>query len=83
MAPCTIDGFAHRTAPGGRIHQGNPEFTNVDGLALTFTFGPGQVFYSEVPNSEAYGGHALKRASRGRIPEFTYIGVQPPSHLWP
>jgi hypothetical protein len=60
MAPCTIDGFAHRTALGGRIHHGNPEFTNIDGPALTFAFGPNQLFYSEVPNSEAYGGQLSK-----------------------
>lgn len=74
MAPSTIDGLANGMAPGGRIRHGNPKFANVDGPAPTFTLGLGQVFYSRDLDSEAYSGHALGTACRGRNQEFTYIG---------
>ena len=83
MAPRIVDGFTKGTAPGGRIHHGNPEVANVDGPMPMFAFGTGLVFYYKVLDSKAYGGYALGRASRGRILEFTYIEGQPPSHFWP
>jgi len=74
MAPHVVDGFTYGTAPSSRIHHGNPEFTNVDGLEPMFAFGPRQVVYPRVLDSMAYSGCVLRTALSGRIPEFTYIG---------
>jgi hypothetical protein len=68
MAPCTFDGLAHRTAFGGLIRHGNPEFANVDGPMPTFGFGPGQVLHFGGPDSMVYGRHAPRTAPGGHIP---------------
>jgi hypothetical protein len=62
MAPRTFDGLAHETTSGGRICHGIPEFANVDGLAPTFAFSPGQVLHPRVLDSVVYGRHSLRMA---------------------
>jgi hypothetical protein len=79
MAPRTLIRLAHGMASDGRIRLGEPEFTNVDGLAPMFAFAPGQDLHTRVLDSMVYVGHTLKMAPNGHILEFTYIEEPTPS----
>ena len=47
MAPRTLDGLAHGMASDDHIRLGNPEFTNIDGLAPVNSLLLGQALRSK------------------------------------
>jgi hypothetical protein len=74
MAPRTVGGLAGGMAHGGHIYRENYEFTDVEGVAPTSTVSRTPELRSRDLDPMVYGGHALRTALSGSIPEYTYIG---------
>ena len=72
MAPRTAGGLAGRMAHGGHIRRENYEFIDVKGPTPASALGRGPNFHPSDLDPVVHGGHTLRAALGGCIPEFTY-----------
>ena len=72
MAPYPASGLTGGMAHGGHSHRENYEFISVKGPALASTFCRGLDLHPGDLDPAVHGGHTLKTALGGCIPEFSY-----------
>jgi hypothetical protein len=79
MAPRTVGGLTRGMAHDGHICHENYEFISAGGPAPEFAFRRALDLHFGDLDPVVYGGHTLRTALGGSIPEFTYTGGPVPS----